>query len=72
MYPDPIEAWREHLAGQMQERYGLSEQEAQNLVTLWLRSEGLQPAPRRVPRPSRISEATLTGRGARQARSARA
>jgi hypothetical protein len=55
MNPNHIATWREYLAEQMQERYGVARQEAKKAVTEWLRSlsqnrrPGLRP-PSEQPR----------------------
>jgi hypothetical protein len=40
MKRDHIEAWRDYLVGQMQERYGVANREAQKTVARWLQSLG--------------------------------
>jgi len=40
MNRDHIEAWRDYLVGQMHERYGMANQEAQRTVARWLGSLG--------------------------------
>ena len=42
MTRDHIEAWRDYLAEQMHERFGVANHEAQKMVERWLRSTGRQ------------------------------
>jgi hypothetical protein len=44
MNRDHIEAWRDYLVGQMRERYGVANPEAQQTVARWLRSLGRRTA----------------------------
>jgi hypothetical protein len=75
MNPDHMAAWREYLAGHIQERCGVAKQVAQKTVTLWLRSLKQDPDSYRIPAPSRIwsqRRGVRTKSAAIQTRSARA
>jgi hypothetical protein len=58
-----FEVWRDYLAGQMRERYGLAKQEAQNITDGWLRSVEERVAP-----PARSPQQTPVAAGARNQR----
>jgi hypothetical protein len=75
MNPDHLAAWREYLAGQMQKRDGITNQEAQKIVAVWLGSLKRKREACRIPPPSRPRSQRLglgTKSAASRARSARA
>lgn len=70
MNPDHIAAWREYLAGQMHEQFGVGRQDARKAVTRWLQSlQGAAPEAYQVPEAAR---SVRTRPAVAQARSARA
>jgi len=57
MNPDQIAAWRDYLAGQMHEQYGVERQEARKTVARWLRSmlaRSIAPEAYQVPEAARV------------------
>jgi|HubBroStandDraft_4_1064222.scaffolds.fasta_scaffold764122_1 hypothetical protein len=48
MKRDHIKVWRNYLAEQMQERFGVANEEAQKAVASWLRSMGCMPRSGRI------------------------
>ena len=56
MDPEYIAAWRDYLARQMHEQYGIAIHEARQAVTRWLRALQQEVAPQayRVPEAARI------------------
>ena len=70
MTRDHIEAWRDYLAEQMHERFGVANDEAQKIVERWLRSTGRQIHAVTPIRNQRHSSSIR--RGANRIRSARA
>jgi hypothetical protein len=77
MDPEYIAAWRDYLAGQMHEQYGVAMPDARQAVTRWLRmlQHGAAPQAYQVPEVARIRNERRplrTRAAAGRARSARA